>query len=113
LSNLQIDDADNANALFEKVLKEMGVETLTKRDAVEKLSHYLAQQILGGAVSPYTGAKEIWKLTLAAQEECFPELDPFIYAASEYEDRISDRPFFDNAIMREAESFVRKQKLAN
>jgi hypothetical protein len=84
---------------------------LTKREAAIRLSTCLAQEINEGKVSPYKGAKENWRLTLAATEEEYPELDPFIYAASEYEDRPEDRLFFEKVVITEAVSLLNSRSL--
>ena len=53
-------------------------------------------------VTAQDGAKEIWRATLKARIDGFHELDAFIYAASEMEDRPQERNLFEKAIMEEA-----------
>jgi hypothetical protein len=62
----------------------------------------LASLICGGELEPYAGARKIWHLAQAVNEEAFHDLDPFIYAASEYQERPSDRPHFAAEIVNEA-----------
>lgn len=47
----------------------------------------------------------IWRLW-GLSDEGIPELDPFVYAASEWEDRPNDRRFFENAIVDIAKDLV-------
>ncbi len=63
----------------------------SKRDAVMRLARETARGIIAGTVEACVGAKQIWDLTLRVSGEDFPELDSFIYAASEWEERPEDR----------------------
>ena len=50
-----------------------------------------AEEILSGAVTPYEGARRIWKDCQRKLEDGDHRLDPFVYWASEYEDTTSKR----------------------
>jgi hypothetical protein len=50
------------------------------------------------------GAKRIWQATLNAELNGFHDLDGFIYAASELEERPEDKALFEKAIIEEATS---------
>lgn len=99
-------DTNEARALFERALTELEVPTPSTREAILRLAHDAAAEILGGTIAPYAGAKRIWDLTLRAPAERIPELDPFIYAASEWEERPEDRVHFERGIMSEARALV-------
>lgn len=99
---------DEARAVFDRVLDELHVSKPTVREAVLRLARDAASEIVGGAVAPYTGAKRIWDLTLRAPNERIPELDPFIYAASEWEERPDDRIRFERDILSEARAFTNR-----
>jgi hypothetical protein len=92
--------------LFDRALAELGVPIPTRRDAVKQLARATAADVVDERVSPYEGAKYIWKLTLLLADGHMPELDPFIYAASEWEDRPADRSAFDSAIVQEAKELI-------
>ena len=66
-------------------------------DAVIEDAKVIAQQIVDSTISPYLGAKQIWRQLRDADFQGH-ELDPFIYCFDEWEERPEDRPFFDNAI---------------
>jgi hypothetical protein len=101
---------DEARALFRRVLSELQLETPTPRDAVFLLARATAQQIVDKDLAPYTGARRIWDLTRHLQTERISELDPFIYAASEWEERPEDRIFFEQAISQEAQALLERHR---
>jgi hypothetical protein len=94
-------DLDDAWTLFEGALSELQMPAMSQREAAELLAREAAKELLRGAISPYEGAKGIWRLSLLLSGEDLSTFDPFIYAASEWEDRPEDRSEFDKEI-REA-----------
>ncbi len=54
------------------------------------LARELAREVVDGTMAPDEGARRIWDLTLRVPGEDLPELDSFIYAASEWEERPGD-----------------------
>jgi hypothetical protein len=99
-------DRNDARAVFERALTELRVPKPSTREAILRLAHDTATEILDGTIAPYTGARRIWELTLRAPTERIPELDPFIYAASEWEDRPEDRVHFEQGIILEARTLA-------
>jgi hypothetical protein len=91
-------------ALFERALMELDMCSPSPGDAVMYLARETARDIVAGTVAPYAGAKKIWEL--ARRAPTGHELDPFIYAASEWEDRPADRLRFEQGIIEEARSLV-------
>ena len=81
-------------------------DSLAHRAAVLAAAREIATAVIAGLVSPYDGANRIWHLTLSSDEP-ITELDPFVYAASEWESRPEDRKFFDEMIVREADELLR------
>jgi hypothetical protein len=63
--------------------------------------------VLEGTLTPYQGAKQIWGLALSLPEEHLPQFDAFIYGASEWEDRPSDRNIFAEGIVAAAQELVK------
>ncbi|KAA3611947.1 MAG: hypothetical protein DWQ01_07645 [Planctomycetota bacterium] len=106
LAGLYQSEAEEAKRMFTRALSELGITIPTKRNAALNLAKETAKNILAGMTEAYPGAKEIWNLTLSALDEDLHELDPFVYAASEWEDRPEDRPFFEKAIVSAAKDLV-------
>ena len=107
LAGLTESEADDARRVFDRVLSELDVEMPGRRDAVMHLAREIAKEILAGTMEAYLGAKEIWEITLRATDEDFPELDTFVYAASEWEDRPEDRKVFAEGIVAAARDLVK------
>jgi hypothetical protein len=99
-------DPSEARALFDRALDELKVSKPSQREAIMQLAHDAAAGIVDGTVAPYSGAKRIWELTSCAPTVRIPELDPFIYAASEWEDRPEDRAHFERGIISEARALL-------
>lgn len=79
--------------LFERALRELGVLVPEPFEAGMRVAGYIGQRIISGEVSPYEGAREIWRMYnhVEAVDEhgIFKPLLKFIGAASEYEDFLS------------------------
>jgi hypothetical protein len=99
-------DTSEAGLLFDRTLEELKVLKPSRREAVMRLARDAAAEIVGGTIAPYTGAKRIWDLTLRVPTVRIPELDPFIYAASEWEERPEDRVHFERGIISEARALM-------
>ena len=95
-------EAGEARALFDRALAEIRSEVPSKRDAVMRLARDIANGILSGMVAPGEGAKQIWDLSLRVPDEHLPELDSFVYAASEWE----DCPVFEDGVIAAARELV-------
>jgi len=100
------DEIEEIERLFMQVLKEGGGGTMSKVDALKHYAKQISASILTKETSPLKGATLIWNATLNAQVPNFHELDCFIYAASEIEDRPSDKEFFETAITEEAKRWL-------
>lgn len=106
LAGLTLAEADEARATFDRTLSELNVAIPSKRDAVMRLARETAKGILSGTTGAYEGAKQIWDLSLRVPDEELPELDTFVYAAGEWEDRPEDRRVFDDGIVAAARELV-------
>lgn len=95
-------EIDEMRRLFQQLLLKRGGGAMSKIDALKHYAKEISGSILRKTVSPVEGAKAIWRASLGAQIVDFHELDPFIYAASEIDDRPSENAFFVNAIVEEA-----------
>jgi len=70
--------------MFERILHELNIDIPTPREAIILLSKIIAQEIVDCKKSPYTGAREIWMLSIDCEEANLPLI--FVGLASEYED---------------------------
>ena len=96
-------ESDDIRRLFNQSLREItGKRRMLKTDALRRYAKQISTSILTTEVSPFDGAKLIWRATLKAGVQGFHELDGFIYAASEMEDRPKEKGFFEKAIKEEA-----------
>ena len=96
-------ESDDIRRLFNQSLREItGKRRMLKTDALRRYAKQISTSILATDVSPFDGAKLIWRATLKAGVQGFHELDGFIYAASEMEDRPKEKAFFEKAIKEEA-----------
>lgn len=106
LAGLTLAEAGEARSMFHRSLSELGIPVPSRRDAVMRLARGTAEGILGGTTDAYEGAKQIWSLALRVPDEDLPELDSFVYAASEWEDRPEHRRTFNEGIVAAARALV-------
>lgn len=66
LASLQKPSYFGVGDLFEKALKEIGIEQWSKRDAAVLLAKEIGRDILAGRKEPLAAAEEIWGLCVAA-----------------------------------------------
>jgi len=92
----------DASELLQRGLEECGRAIPDKRSAALQYASCVSRLILTRTITPSDGANAIWRASIAVGDTSFHELDLFIYASSEYEDRPADRPMFDGAIVNEA-----------
>ena len=103
-------DSEEVRAVFSAALRELGIESPTPREAAMLVATEIALRITKGIVSPYDGAKEIWRISVGMHPEQLPELDAFIYAASEWEDRPKHREVFSAGIVSAAHNLVEAER---
>jgi len=90
--------------LFEEILDEIGVAIPDRSRAGLILAREYAAHIADGTLSPYEGARQIWQIQLAV-EGLMPELGPFVYWASEWQETNS------TARRRQCEAAIRTAAL--
>jgi hypothetical protein len=102
-----MDGADSADvrATFRSALRELAIEFSSRREAAILLATEVARRITQGTVSPYEGATEIWGIVRSSREP-LPELDTFVYGASEWEERPKSRNRFAAGIVAAARDLV-------
>ncbi|MDR3414384.1 MAG: hypothetical protein P4L87_26060 [Formivibrio sp.] len=102
LAGLNGSDTDETRKLFEQALNELGFGSMRKIDALRHYARFISAAILNSELAPLEGAKRIWQASRRSTLPDFHDLDAFIYAASELEDRPQDRVLFEKAILAEA-----------
>jgi len=106
LAGMDSGEGDDVRAVFDTALHELSIEKPSPREATMLIAAEVARRIEAGGVSPYEGAKEIWHLAVGLHPEHFPELDPFVYAASEWEERPREHRLFAAGILAAAHDLV-------
>jgi hypothetical protein len=101
-------DRDAIRVCFEVSLQDVGIAKPSKAEAVVLLATAISKDILSGIEEPRKSAGEIWDLTLLLEKEHLVELDPFIYAASEWENRPDEYRLFEEMVFHAAKELVRK-----
>ena len=96
--------------LFEQALAELGISQPTREEAANGVAKYIAEKITLGQISPYQGAREIWKKAYNVVDG-LDHLSVFVGAASEIEDlpaRYSNKPEIAAKYIAEYEEDIRK-----
>jgi hypothetical protein len=106
LAGLSVKESDEAYDFFKQGLQEIGRGNMSVQEAIRVYARHISSKILSGTLEPIIGANQIWDAALNIHGEEFHDVDPFIYAASEYEERPLDRGLFDMAIREEAKEWV-------
>jgi hypothetical protein len=98
--------------LFATILSEAGIPAVSKELALRRLVVETCDMIIRQELNPEAGARLIWKTVEKADMDTAHEYDPFIYAASEMEDRPRDYRLFERAIVDEAKLRVKRYREA-
>lgn len=100
----------NADAwpLLDRLLAETGRPRMSKEEALRQYARDISLAIVNKEMAPIDGANYIWQALRKNYLPEFHEFDPFVYAASEVENRPGDRRFFEKAILEEAKRWVRQ-----
>lgn len=106
LAGYTSEDAFQPEVLWQQVLRELACPVLTKESAAVTYAVCVARLIVSSEVRPYEGAKALSRASLAVRDSAFHDLDPFVYAVDEYNERPADRSFFEQAIMAEAHKWA-------
>ena len=94
-----------AELFFNRAITELGIRRPDLKEAILLLARQKSRDIVSGRVAPCQGARDIWRLSLEYPDGV-PTLDPFIYAASECDDRPEDLELFNKIIVDSAEKFL-------
>lgn len=100
-------DAQENVELFRRAMIELGRGKFTEESALSHFTKDISEQITAGSISPYEGAKLIWKTSRNIRGDT-NAYDTFVYAASEFENRPRDQKRFEKAIVEEAKRWTKK-----
>ena len=106
LSICTLNEVDELNAQFEKMKGQCDKEAMTMLSALRFYAKEISALILSGAMSPREGSNMLWRAQINSRMEAFHELDGFIYAASEMDDRPEDKALFEEGILKEAKRVI-------
>jgi hypothetical protein len=97
----RIDDSGDLPQLFADALRELDVTIPSKQVAARRLAAVIASDVLDESMDPFEAAR-ILAIISRAVGPGFHDLDAFVYAESEAEDRPDDIDLFRKAILDEA-----------
>jgi hypothetical protein len=95
-------DKECIEGAAELLFGKLGFGRISLEDALRTLATEVSLQIIDKSLPVRKGAELIVRAVRCADIQDFHELDPFIYAVSEMEERPEDRIFFENALIEEA-----------
>jgi hypothetical protein len=106
LSICALNEVDEINTQFETMKSQCRKEAMTMLGALRFYAREISMLILSGAMSPREGSNMLWRAQINSKMETFHELDGFIYAASEMDDRPEDKALFEEGILKEAKRVI-------
>jgi hypothetical protein len=107
LAGVNPSDHTQARTLFARILRENNPSDLSTIDALRLYADLISRTIIEGRIAAIAGARLIWAAVRQAGIDGFHDLDPFVYAASEAQDRPADEEFFADAVRKEATNRVK------
>ena len=93
---------DEGVQLFESMLSAMGRAPMSKRDAALIFARWISSKLLANDISPIEAAAVISDASVRVDDAAFHDLDVFVYASSEFQDRPEDTEMFSRAVRGEA-----------
>jgi hypothetical protein len=94
--------------MFERAIQELGWDIPDRAAAAAACARCISRLILNGEVTPPDGARALWEASIAVEDPSFRELDPFIYASSEYDEGSEDSATIDGWVVEAAKRWVDK-----
>lgn len=91
-------------ATFEQMFQELGLSSLTKREAAAIYARHVAFEIVREEVSPFDGASKMYLIWRACPE--IEDLISFIYLADIYHESSESQTELDRLIRKAAEEFL-------
>lgn len=102
LAGLERSDSHGCAGLLERAAAELGLRVPDQREAARHLATQLSKRIIQGDLDAIAGARMVAEVSRAVESPGFHDLDVFVYADSEANDRPEDREFFIQRIFSEA-----------
>jgi hypothetical protein len=101
----------DSGPLFDLVLHDFGIVAPTQPEAAHALAHHYAEQIISGALTPYEGARNIWRRVanhFYDDREHWQRYSIFVGLASEWEDYAPGRRDYERQIRDEAAKLLNR-----
>jgi len=106
LSKCDPRDLKKINLLFNEIKSKHKKEAMTMLQALKFYAKEISKLIISGEISPQEGANMLWRAQISSELDEFHDLDGFIYAASEMDDRPEDEAIFKSGILKEAQRVI-------
>lgn len=98
---------EDVAAWWLRSLDQLGIAHFgDQQGAAEWYVRQIAKRIASRNLAAIDGARAIWRVSLVLDPAKLPAADPFVYAASEWDDRPGDRSHFEREIILQAERTV-------
>ena len=89
-----------------RLFDEHGYGDIAREHLLRIVTIHVCNKIVAGSVAVKEGARIIVDARTQARLHDFHEVDPFVYALSEMEERPQDEAFFTGALMEEAKEWA-------
>lgn len=107
LADSQNTDSETTKRLFCKALNELRISMPSPAEAGLSVARRIAHDIIQNTITPYEGAKRIWRDIYTRFPELV-ELRGFVGFASEYEDDVKHQDDYACLIVKECKCFLKK-----
>lgn len=108
LAGLEASESAQAVTFLKQAATELNLRWPGKRDAAQHLAQVLSLTMVNGELDPLEGARKLSEISRAVDLAGFHDLDAFVYADSEVEDRPEDRDLFVESILSEARRWAHR-----
>ncbi len=108
LAGLRDSETEDAPSLFEKTMAELGWVRPRHETALETVVNGVLKAILAHSVPAIQGARELWDLSLSFPGKAMKRLHPFVYAASEWNERPEERGEIERWILDAARELIER-----
>lgn len=106
LAGLEDWDSGRGALLLERAMAELGLRAPDQGEAARRLARQISRRIIDGDLEALKGARTLAEISRAVESPGFHDLDVFVYADSEAEDRPEDRQLFVERILSEARKWT-------
>jgi hypothetical protein len=109
LGTIDLTSADTPVQRLDPIAEQLGLHVPSHVEAARILALHISRQLVEGSIDPFDGARDLAEISRAVESPQFHDLDAFVYAESEAEDRPEDREFFRREILKEARRWINQR----